>query len=527
MKKIVSLLLMLCLLSTAVTAGAAVTPKGEFPVTDEPITLSVAVPVNAKVEDIHTNAYTLFLEENSGINLEIVELSASDAATQVNTIMLSGDLPDAFMGYNFGYDELASYADAGYLLPLDEYIEAYGDEYFAFLDKVRAVIGNATAQVTVDGQIYAVPTASDMVTDMYAGYKIRVPQIFLDNLNLEMPRTLEEFHDYLVAVRDQDANGNGDPSDEIPMTGYDGSRFLIENIGNAFQYTDGATFLKLNDGKVECIATNDAFRETLAYLKTLLDEGLLDPAFYTQDQSMMLTLDTQEYPLVGADASYASANYDSSSALWTSLRIIPNLVGPEGYAATRVMVPGVNRALVITTSCEHPAEAFRLFDFMLSDYASAVGRLGTENVHWKQAAEGLTGRDGGPAKYELIGPQEWTLPTMNSIWRITNIFHGDVMNYVAEDPESSVGKLAADVFRWKLAEGVTGEQLSQLLMDPDTSIEYKEIQNMVVSYINENVAKFVLGDRSMEEWEDYVSTLESIGVDEYVRIAQEAYDAMN
>ena len=129
MKKIVSLLLMLCLLSTAVTAGAAVTPKGKFPVTDEPITLSVAVPVNAKVENIHTNAYTLFLEENSGINLEIVELSASDAATQVNTIMLSGDLPDAFMGYNFGYDELASYADAGYLLPLDEYIEAYGDEY--------------------------------------------------------------------------------------------------------------------------------------------------------------------------------------------------------------------------------------------------------------------------------------------------------------------------------------------------------------------------------------------------------------
>ena len=39
----------------------------------------------------------------------------------------------------------------------------------------------------------------------------------LDNLGLDVPTTLGELKDVLVAFRDNDANGNGDASDEIPM----------------------------------------------------------------------------------------------------------------------------------------------------------------------------------------------------------------------------------------------------------------------------------------------------------------------
>ena len=527
-KTIVSLLLVVCLLCANVSALAAVTPKGTFPVVDEPVTLRVAVPVNAKVEDIHTNAYTLFLEEQTGIDLEIVELASSDTSTQINSMMLSGDLPDMFIGYNFGYDELSSYAEAGYLLALDEYIAEYGDEYYTFLDEVKNMI-NAAAHVTVDGHVYAVPGISAAITNLYASYKIRIPESFLNNLGMEMPQTLDEFYQYLVAVRDQDANGNGDPSDEIPMSGSGGSKFLIENIGNAFQYTDGDTYLKVNDGKIEFIGANEQFKQTVEFLKKLVDEKLLDPAFYTQDTAMLLTQNTQEYPLIGADASYISGNYDSSSTLINSLRIIPNLVGPDGYQATHFDAPSVQRAMVITTACKEPAAAFRLCDFILTEYASVVARLGTENVHWERvpAGSGKIGRNGEEAWYQLIGVQEWTLPVQNSIWRLSNFFHEDVLNHLAEDPNGNAGRLALDVFNHKLVEQETGEQLPQLLMDPETSIEYNEVKKMVVDYVKENVAKFVLGDRSMDEWDDYVATLSNIGAEYYVQLAQDAYDAMN
>lgn len=526
-KKIVSLLLTLCLMCMAVNAGAAVTSKGTFPVVDEPITLTVAVPVNAKVEDIHTNAYTIYLEEQTGIDLEIIELSPSDTSTQINTIMLSGDLPDMFIGYNFGYDELASYAEAGYIAPLNEYVEKYGDEYFTFLEEVKDAVGDAAAYVTVDGNIYAVPGVTNMILNMYAANRIRIPQVFLDNLGMEAPTTLEEFYNYLVAVRDQDANGNGDPNDEIPMTGTAEGLHLLNNIGNSFQYTEQKNYLKVTpEGKIEFIATNDEFRQTVEFIKKLVDEKLLDPAAFTQDRATLLTLNTQEYSLIGADASYLTANYDASTLQSETMRIMPNLVGPNGYSATRMDVPGVARALVITTACEHPDAAYRLCDFILNEYASAVARMGTENVDWKRAPEGAIGNNGEQAWYEYISVDPWTRPTQNSIWRMEGFFHSDIVNHVAAEEGNYLYYLAQLISEYKLVDGITGEHLPQLIMDPETSIEYNEVKGMILNYVNENVAKFALGDRSLDEWDDYVKTLNDIGVEYYVQTSQEAYDAM-
>ena len=41
---------------------------------------------------------------------------------------------------------------------------------------------------------------------------------WINDTNVQ-PKTLAEFKDMLIAFRDQDANGNGDPGDEIPWTG--------------------------------------------------------------------------------------------------------------------------------------------------------------------------------------------------------------------------------------------------------------------------------------------------------------------
>lgn len=42
---------------------------------------------------------------------------------------------------------------------------------------------------------------------------------WLDNLKLEVPATTDELYTVLKAFKEQDANGNGDSKDEIPMMG--------------------------------------------------------------------------------------------------------------------------------------------------------------------------------------------------------------------------------------------------------------------------------------------------------------------
>lgn len=68
---------------------------------------------------------------------------------------------------------------------------------------------------TYEGEIYALPKFQGKWPDCNGVMFIN--KTWLDNLGLEVPTTLGELKDVLVAFRDNDANGNGDASDEIPM----------------------------------------------------------------------------------------------------------------------------------------------------------------------------------------------------------------------------------------------------------------------------------------------------------------------
>ena len=268
MRKWTALLLALLLLAPlggAYGDASIVTPAGELPIVTEPYTLHVAVPVDAKVENIKETALTRWLEGTTGITLTFTELSPSDTDTQVNMMMNSGSLPDLFLGYGFPYDALCSYVDAGLIIAVDELVDQYASEagYKRFLNEFP--LENPEAYVTVDGGMYSVLAGGAMVTNIYATNGIRLQSRFLEALGLEAPQTLEEFYDYLVAVRDNDPNGNGQ-ADEVPLSAHTtGSRHLnlYRAIGTAFQYTEPANYLKLSDGKVEFVGGNELFRETV------------------------------------------------------------------------------------------------------------------------------------------------------------------------------------------------------------------------------------------------------------------------
>ena len=65
------------------------------------------------------------------------------------------------------------------------------------------------AQMTSpDGNIYGLPHAEFDINNYVLMWNI-IRQDWLDKLGLEMPATIDEYHDVLVAFRDQDPNGNG------------------------------------------------------------------------------------------------------------------------------------------------------------------------------------------------------------------------------------------------------------------------------------------------------------------------------
>ncbi len=53
---------------------------------------------------------------------------------------------------------------------------------------------------------------------------------------------------------------------------------------------------------------------------------------------------------------------------------------------------------------------------------------------------------------------------------------------------------------------------------------YAIIQPAIRNYINENMTKFIVGDRSLNDWDAYVKEFDKLNVKELLKIVQAAYD---
>ncbi|MGI6689905.1 MAG: extracellular solute-binding protein [Christensenellales bacterium] len=298
LRKILPLTLVLCLALSA-AAFAEVTPKGEFPVTTEPVSLRIAMPVSPKVEDIETNKFTLWTEEMTGIDLSFEVLPNEDTMTKVNLMFASDDLPDVFVGIPLSYLNLIDYSDAGYIIPLDEYIEEYGDNIHRTFELSTNPYVEKLLRLP-DGKIYAMPAIVEASSNTWNN-RLWIYEPWLKQLGMDMPTTIDELYEYLVAVRDNDLNGNG-IDDEIPMmtvaVGNPGN--AISFFGNAFQFTQQDHYLDVNDGVVSFIAGNELYKQTITYLHKLTQEGLLHPSSFTQDATQMKAIVASETPIVGA-----------------------------------------------------------------------------------------------------------------------------------------------------------------------------------------------------------------------------------
>ena len=155
-------------------------------------------------------------------------------------------------------------------------------DYFAQqdtnLEAVAEEVGTdfLAAISTPDGGIYGYPIYYPEANNM-TKYRAWMNQTWLDNLGLEQPTTPDELYEVLKAFKEQDANGNGDPNDEIPMLGCaagwstDPTPFLI----SAFVYWDDDLMLNIDeDGQISPAYVSEKYREGLAFMKKLVDEGL-------------------------------------------------------------------------------------------------------------------------------------------------------------------------------------------------------------------------------------------------------------
>lgn len=509
-----------------------------MPIMNEPITLTAWIEGGADT-DWSQNMFLKEIEEKANIKLEIISTPSSDSLEKRNLMLAGDDYPDLLLT---DWTAMLTKADVmqfavkeGIFLPITEYVDKYGNNMKRVFDENPAYREGSTAP---DGEIYGFARFSECY-HCSAYPKIYLRQDWMDKLNLEMPTNTEELREVLRAFVNEDPNGNGE-KDEIGLIGATTWNTPVEFalMGMSFQTVKPDFWLSLGaDGEsVEFSPSTDAYREGLRYIKSLYDEGLIEPTSFTQKEDIMAQTVRTEPHVVGMYVcDHAAMGYDNSDPVEAeNYQILIPVAGPDGFRrqgqnANEGTITGFEA--VITDKCQYPEAAFRLIDeFFYDDDYNMMRFKGKEGLGWERAAEGAKNVFGGEARYVVLSvPEEdkeendkygFGVGPQADVASFRLAMLPEVENvYLQENYEQ---RITLDT--QKVEEFIPEKRLEYNPFIPlEMTDEYAEIQTNLNSFVRKTIVQFITGERDIENgWDEYLSELDSYRVDRYIEIYKTA-----
>lgn len=527
---------------------ANLSEPGTEPVCKEKIKLTIGLAQNTNVIDYDTNALTLMLEELMNVDIEFHLFTASEIKTQIDLMVNAGgdDLPDIILT-TLDKETVYKYGQAGMFIPLNDFYENSSYYLAEAIEKVKTDDGvDAIGQLTVyDGNVYAVPGyTGSAVNPCITTTWLYTP--WLEALDLEVPKTTEDFYKVLEAFKTQDPNGNG-KADEIPALGAN----MSSAYGNSLMFASycidpfvrvnpNVYFLDSENGKLSVTYANEEFKEGIKYLRSLVEAGLYDSTSFTQTGDLFKTIMNQEGDqTVGCFTQVSDSFISSSHPSRNNWTLVPPLEGPKGEVNASFTANKADPAGFITKSCENPEAAFRLLDLMYNEVVMCSGRWGVQGENWDFVKD-LKQADYPDYNFEnTFAGYGATLLEYNTVWnQVQNA------NWALTRPALRTNGFSAGVSAAAMREGTTTwqqglslgtyydaapeEKLSEvsfLYADADEAAELMETAGMLGTYVKEKIALWATGAADIDaEWDSYLKELENMGLSDWLAAMQAAYE---
>ncbi|MNH95110.1 Lipoprotein LipO precursor [compost metagenome] len=462
---------------TASTSTTTSTPKNK--------SIRILSGYNAAVEtfkggaDVNNNPIIALHREKSGYDAKFEVLPKDDAKQKISLILASGDVPDWLPMYS--KEDFFKLARQGAFLPLDDLLKN-APNYQKLLTKEELDVGR------VDGKLYAFPFPN--TTTLTKGLLFRTD--LLTELNLKEPTTLDEYYQVFKTIKEKKGItpytfAAGGPED------IDGS---LGSIAGAFGVSSRTV---VKNGKLEFAYTQPEFKEFVTYMKKLYDEGLIDKEFAVTKSSNL-----KEKLVAGQAASADLAWWDAKTiadALATKMPTAKTKytalpVGASGKSGI-IQEAVTSRYSTIPKGAKNAEGVVEFINYLSSPEALKIQDYGIEGTDYKLD-------NGKPVQ---------TIEQSNAIgWRIL---------YQQMDTKTNFqNRLVAKGFPPYYDPLVKNVQVKEETFYAPSIDAYDKKLTELITFKNENVVKFIMGARSLNEFDAFVKEFNSRG-------GTAAIDAMN
>lgn len=440
--------------------------------------------------------------ENSGYNVNWKLNAPSNYYDTVRPLLLGkSNLADIVQVPDL--DANADYINAGDFVKLDQYMDSMPN-FKKYLEENPIIRASLTAE---DGHIYYVPQT--VHTENYQPC-IMYNMEWLNQLGLQVPKTLDEFVQVLRAFKENDMNGNH-IADEVPLSIT--ADFLPYMFGPAFGLELVNGFYADKDGVVHySYCDEDNYKAYLKFLNQLYNEGLLEPDFssITRDNITQRCKNNQTGIIFDFSWQMSSlysaqySNYDGSNPVFYGA---PPLSGKyEGYYIGRNEISGL---FGVMQSSDKIIDAIKLLDYIMSEDA--------QNLYcWGIEGESYFINDKGEKQFTELASDDTWLQKLG-------------INPVCMPSRQSVDAVDAHLPKWhseidkKLVSYVRRPFPFIFATSAETGVDHG-YTNYIAQYVSQEGMGFITGKLSLDSFDLYLKTLKSMNISDVIRVKQEQYN---
>lgn len=487
-------------------------------------------------QDVEDMEWVAEMEEEAGVEIEW-EVIRADWDTVKATRFASGDVPDLLFNATTDSDYITY---DGLFVDLTEYLsEETTPNIMTMFEEEPDTKALAT---TMEGKIFGLPKFQGKWPS--TNTVMFINQEWLNNVGMEVPTTYSELKEVLKAFKEQDANGNGDPNDEIPMDFNAGSNNAWFNSAYSMTNLIGSLGIQLTnwgtdayfaeDSEIKCYAVDERYKLFMEYVADLYAEGLINPSAITNDYSAFQSLSRGNEAgeaVVGVVFGWEETD-KFGNELYSQYVPVPALdYDIDCEAGTydtrwRDDYTGLNMSsnrVCISANCENVEAALAFVDRFYDATHSVESLFG-----------GVT--DGcievtGDASYKVLDPLD--PDTDPGTWKWTSTFADNGPMYIRRDctiemsQDMTYALEEREVYNDVIAKASESDTYPQMFMkySEEDQNTLAMLQANINSVIDNQWALWLTGEQDIEStWDAYVESVYSMGLQEVLDIRQAAFD---
>lgn len=453
--------------------------------------------------DWNTNGFFVRMQERTGLTFTFDQYTSLEKWQEAKDAMFApgGELPDVLFKAALTTPELIRYSDSGQLIDLGPLLEENAPNLWALLE---AHPDWREAITLPSGKIVALPAIQELAPQN----AMWINQTWLERLGLEAPTDWESLREVLTAFRDRDPNGNG-KRDEIPFA------FLgpweLKFFSHAWGVAASDYNIYLDEaGQVHYWPAEESFWEMALALREFYQEGLLDPdGFITADALRRITDEDAEavYGVFFAPTPVNLVPYDMS----VDYALLEPLVFEEKQIYRDLCGEVTRGTFAITSACEDPAALLAWVDVLYTEEGAIAALAGTEGEDYVVGEDGSWTWKGGLEAMTASTLSELSVyDTGDMPWLFPDAFYDRYDEDNVQRVNGELRKLNACVVEPFPVYTLTEEESARAL----------ELQSQLGAYVDETLARVVLGELDADEAQTFVEGLEERGMQEMIDLWQ-------